>query len=164
MNKKTIYIIVAVLVVVIVVAAAGVILLNNNDGNEGTDNQPTTTPTPVADATSIQFTVTSEDGTYLYSAKNIGDNTVLAIEYIDESHGFTTIIDGEHQMAADNMSGTWVEQDFQETKSDWQPMFETYLHDLSGWTSGDWTDGSTTISNIKVNPTLDDSIFDIPTA
>lgn len=165
MNKKTIYIVVAVLVVVIVVGVAGVLLLNN--GNNGEDTNPTATPEPspsVADATSLQFTVTDSTGTYIYSAKNIGDETILAIEYPDETAGFKVIIDGAHQTAASNMTGTWATEDFQTDKAQWQPLFEDYIHDLADWTSGTWTsaDGATTITDISVNPTLDDSMFEVP--
>jgi len=165
MNKKTIYIVVAVLVVVIVVGVAGVLLLNNG-GNNGQTTNPTATPAPgVADATSLQFTATDSSGTYVYYAKNIGAETILAIEYVDATAGFKIIIDGSHQTAASNMTGTWATEDFQTDKAQWQPLFEAYVDDLANWTSGTWTstDGKTTISDISVNPTLADSIFEVPT-
>jgi len=39
--------------------------------------------------------------------------------------------------------------------------FEDYRTELSNWTGGTWTspDGSITISDIQVNPSLPDSLF-----
>ncbi len=164
MNKKTIYIVVAVLVVVIVVGVAGVLLLNQ--GGNGGQPTPTATPAPsVADATSLQFTVKDSSGTYTYYAKNIGAETILAVEYLDPTAGFKIIINGADQTAASNMTGTWATEDFQTDKAQWQPLFEGYVHDLANWTSGEWTstDGATKISGISVNPTLADSVFQVPT-
>lgn len=162
LNKKTIYIIVAVLVVVIVVGVAGVMLLNNGgNGGEATPT-PAPTQTPVADATSLQFTVTDATGSYKWSAKNIDSDILLSIEYLDEAAGFTIVINGAEHTAASDPAG--VAGDFQTTWDQWYPMFEGYVDALAHWTSGDWTseDGTVTISGISVNPTLDDSMFQIP--
>jgi len=165
MDKKTIYIVVAVVVVILVVGIAGVMLLNNG-GNGGTDTTPTPEPTqtPVADATSLEFTVTDSSGTYEYKAKNIGSETQLSIEYVDATFGFSIIINGTSHEAYSDMTGTWQADDFQTTWDQWYPLFEGYVDSLAHWTSGDYTseDGTTTISNIVVNPTIDDSVFEVP--
>lgn len=162
MNKKTIYIIVAVLVVVIVVAGAAILLMNGGFGGE-----PTATPTPnpgVAGASSLQFTVEDTTGTYLYSAKNISSGLLLNIQYCDVEAGFSIIIDGVNHKAYSNMTGTWVEEAFQTTWDQWYPLFEGYVDSLAHWTSGEWTsaDGKVKIYDILVNPTLSDSLFQVP--
>jgi hypothetical protein len=162
-DKKTIYIIVAVLIVVIVVGVAGVMLLNPGEGGEATPT-PEPTQTPVADATSLQITVTDATGSYQWSAKNIDSDILLSIEYLDETAGFTIIINGAEHTAASDMTGSWADEDFQTTWDQWYPMFEGYVDALAHWTEGDWTsdDGTVTISDISVNPTLDDSLFQKP--
>ena len=165
MNKKTLYIVVAVVVVILIVGVAGVMLLNNGEnGGTGTTPTPEPTQTPVADATSLEFTVTDSSGTYEYKAKDIGGETKLSIEYVDETAGFSIIIDGVSHEAMSDMTGTWQAEDFQTTWDQWYPLFEGYVDSLAHWTSGDYTseDGTTTISNIAVNPTIDDSVFEVP--
>jgi hypothetical protein len=64
------------------------------------------------------------------------------------------------------MTGTWnADENFEEVKAQWQPLFEGYRSDLADWTSCTWTltDGTTTITEISVNPTLADSVFEVPT-
>lgn len=159
------YIVVAVIVVVLVVGIAGVMLLNN--GNNGTTNPtPSPTPTPVADASSLQFSVEDSTGTYLYYADNIGSETLLAISYIDETAGFSVIMNGTGHTANSNMTGTWAEEDFQTTWDQWYPVFEGYVDSLAHWTEGQWTseDGTTRIFDISVNPELDDSCFQVPSS
>lgn len=163
LNKKTIYIVVAVLVVIIVVGVAGVLLLNQ--GGDGGDATPTPGPTqtPVADATSLQFSVEDETGTYRYSARNIDSETDLAIEYLDETAGFKIVIDGAAHTANSNMTGTWAEEDFETAWGDWNPLFEGYVDSLAHWTEGEYTsEDGTRIFDISVNPTLDDSLFEVP--
>jgi hypothetical protein len=164
MNKKMIYIVVAVIVVVLVVGVAGVMLLNNNGNNGNTDPTPTPGPIAVADATSLQFSVEDSTGTYIYYADNIGSETQLAISYVDETAGFTIIMNGTAHTANSNMTGTWAEDDFQTTWDQWYPLFEGYVDSLAHWTEGEWTseDGTTRIFDISVNPELDDSCFEVP--
>lgn len=159
-----IYIVVAVLVVVIVVGVAGVMLLNQG-GNGGTTPTPTPAPVAVSDATSLQFTVVDETGTYNYYARNIGSEMDLAIQYVDATAGFSIIFDGAEHKSWSNMTGTWTEGTFTSDWEQWYPLYEGYVDSLAHWTEGDWTstDGKTTISGIKVNPTIDESCFEVPT-
>lgn len=165
LNKKTIYLVVAVLVVVLVVAVAAYMLLYQPGGST-TNPTPTPTPEPVAvaDATSLQFTVEDSTGQYRYSAMNIGSETQLAIEYLDEAAGFSIIINGTTHTAFSDMTGTWTEDDFQTTWDQWYPVFEGYVDSLAHWTEGEYTseDGTTRIFDIQVNSTLDESCFEVP--
>lgn len=159
MNKKTIYIIVAVVIVVIVVAGAGILLLNNG-GNGG---EPEATPTPtapagVASATSIKFTVTDSTGTYTYSAKNLDSDALVRIE--NESGDFILIVNCADGKASMYAGGEWIEDDF----TTWSDTWTGYFSCLADWTEGDWTseDGTISITDITLNPTLEDSIFEVP--
>jgi hypothetical protein len=165
MDKKTLYIVVAVLVVVIVVAVAGVMLLNQGGNGETTTPTPTPAPVAVADATSLQFTVEDSTGTYMYYARNIGSEMDLAIQYVDATAGFSIIFDGAEHKSWSNMTGAWTEGTFTSDWDQWYPLYEGYVDSLAHWTEGEWTstDGTTKIVDIAVNPTLDDSCFEVPT-
>jgi hypothetical protein len=162
MNKNTTYILVAVLAIILVVAGAGVLLLMNDGADNGNGNG-NGTPN-VIDATSLQFEVEDPTGTYKYSAKNIGSETLLRIEYLDEEFGFAVIIDGAEHEAWSNMAGEWVEEDFEATWDDWYDLWRGYVDSLAHWTEGEYTsaDGTIRIYNIEVNPTLADSLFQVP--
>lgn len=168
MNKKTIYIVVAVLVVVIVVAGAGILLLNGGDGGE-----PQATPTPppsVMDATSLQFTVEAtidgETSTTTYYAKGIGSSEAMLRIDLDlgEAGNLIYIINGAEHKAWMGMAGEWSEAPFEETWDDWNALWAGYVENLAHWTSGTYTseDGTVKISNITLNPTLADSLFQVP--
>jgi hypothetical protein len=158
MNKKTMYILVAVLVAVIVVGGVAAYALMNTGGNNGEEEKA-----KVADATSLQFTIEDETGTYKYSAKNMDTDTLLRMEYLDEEYGFIIILDNGEEKAWSTMSGEWAEENYETTYNDWNPVWEDYLECLADWTEGDgeWTseDETVKISDITVNPELDDSLF-----
>jgi hypothetical protein len=78
------------------------------------------------------------------------------------------IVNGEQQKAWANEGSGWVDLSdaFKAQWDLWAPTYEAYADQLATWTSGDWTytdgDASVTITNIVVNPTLADSLFQAP--
>jgi len=170
MDQKTLAIVVIAIVVVAVVGVGAYWYLSNAGEGDGNEPTPTPTPTGVADATSLQFTVDitggASEGTTNYYAKNIGtDNMMVRVECEYGGMTLTYIVNGAEQKAwADEGTG-WV--DLSDTFKDqwdlWAPTYQTYADQLGTWTAGDWTytdgDASVTISNIMVNPTLADSLF-----
>jgi len=78
-----------------------------------------------------------------------------------------TIINGETQEAWMYSMGTWtdISSMFSSYWDQYQSQAQTYTTQLSGWTGGDYTytdptSGATvTLSNIQINPSLDDSLF-----
>ncbi len=168
MNKQTTYVLVAVLVIIVVVGAAGAYILLNTGGNGG---EPEPTPTPsVADATSLQFTVEAttdgETSTTTYYAKNIGGSEALLRVEVDlgEAGKLVYIINGAEHKAWMGMADEWSEADFEETWDDWNALWAGYVQSLAHWTEGEYTseDGTVKISNISLNPTLADSLFQAP--
>ena len=173
MNKKTVYIVVAVIAVILVVGVAGIVLLNN--GNGGTN--PTPTPEepsviPVSDATSLQFKVdTVTEGTTSttnYFAKDLDKSEKqLRVEIVIPDIGnIVYVVNGANHTAWTNESGEWAEADFDTNWENWYTnAFAEYVDNLAHWTDGDYTseDGNTTIYQIVVNPTLEDSLFEMPT-
>ncbi len=170
LDKKTIYVIVAVVVVVLVVGVAGVMLLNNG-GNGDTNPTPTPTAEPsVADATSIQFTVTDSAAglTYQYQCRNLNaDDEMLRVDMDlgGDMGTYNYIIDMgtmESWMSVDGT--TWTAGDFATDCTDYATPFHAYLDKIvdNGGTA-DFTyagdAGDVTISGITVNPTIEDSVF-----
>jgi len=121
----------------------------------------------ISGATSLSFTVSSTIGgvtNLTYKAKNIGANNLkLRIEGTAAGQEITYIINGETQQAWIYTAGQWIDMSstFSSYWSTWSESLSGYQESLSGWTSGTYTspDGSVTISNIQVDPTLDDSLF-----
>jgi len=174
MDQKTIAIVTIAIVVVAVIAVGAYWVLSNPPENGGSETPtPTPTPTGVADATSLQYSVEitggASAGTYNYYAKNIGtSDMMIRIEIPLGEMDFTYIVNGAEQKAWSNEGSGWV--DLSATFSDqwalWEPTWQAYTDKLASWTSGDWTytdtDGSAvTITDITVNPTLDDSLFQV---
>jgi acyl carrier protein len=162
-NKKTIYIIVAILAIVIVAVAAAALLMNNDDS----------TPAPEvvlpADATSLKFTVTDSTGaTYDVAIQNVNKDTQkLRLDMTIEGEVYNYIIDSadttKYAMAIDNT-------DWMELK--WDDNAEMTLATVNSFVEAiiEWNESGTTYSftagdveynatNIKVNPSLDDSLF-----
>ena len=171
MDQKTMAIVVIVIVIVAVVGVGAYWALTSGGGNGGDE-----TPTGVADATSLQYSVEitggESEGTYNFYAKNIGtDDMMIRIEIpLGDDMEFTYIVNGAEQKAWSNEGSGWV--DLSDTFSDqwdlWDPTWQAYTDNLASWTSGDWTytdtDGSTvTITGITVNPSLADSLFQAET-
>jgi hypothetical protein len=188
-SRKTL---IAVIVIILIVAlAVGVYL-----ATRGTSTNPSTTPTPtpssgatptptatssgtganVAGASSLQFTETitnssgAVQGTYTYSAKNIGtSNMMIRIEIsnVPSSDNMVFIVNGALQQAWLETGGQWTDMSsaFTSNWNSWKSTFVGVQNNLTSWTgAGDYTyadpqGDSVRISNISVNPSLADSLF-----
>jgi len=175
MNKKAIsWVIIAVVIVaVVVVGVVAYWALTNtggdNGGNGGNGGEDVYT---AQNATSLQFTVSATEGTSIgttiYSAKNIGtDDMMVRVEIQAEGMSIIYIVNGAQDKAWANEGSGWT--DLSDTFSDqwdlWAPTFTAYKGSFEGWESGEWTfddtDGFTvTVSDIAINPTLEDSLFE----
>ena len=181
-------VIIAVLIVVVYLAAQG--LGTNNSVTPTPTPVPGTTATPapstsptssgtgsdIAEASSLKFTVTMTDSSgattasYTYSAKNAGtSNMMMRVEFTDpdSSSNFIYIVNGALRQAWMSSNGEWIDLSsaYDSQYSDWNETFSDYKNNLSDWTGlGDWsyTVGGETIRihNIKVNPSLPDSMFE----
>jgi len=109
---------------------------------------------------------TSSSGT-LY-IKDIGTpNMKVRAETTTMGQNVIMIINGETQEAWMYSMGTWtdISSMFSSYWDQYQSQAQTYTTQLSGWTGGDYTytdptSGATvTLSNIQINPSLDDSLF-----
>jgi hypothetical protein len=168
MNKKGVswVIIGIVIVAVVVIGVVAYWALTNTGEGEG----PTPTPGPgVADATSLQFDVSTSEKDISFQAKNLGTSEILlrvGETYTDGSE-FTYIMNQAEEKAWANFEGSWtdVSTDFSTYWTDtWEPSLNGYIAELANWSgTGDYqiqAGGETqTISNIVVNPTLADSLF-----
>jgi hypothetical protein len=184
-----------ILIVLIVVVAAGIYLAsmgNNNNTNPSATSTPTpssgvtptSSPSPsssstganVASAGSLQFTETvtnssgAVQGTYTYSAKNIGtSNMMIRIEISDvpSSDNMVYIVNGALQQAWLETGGQWTDMSsaFTSNWSSWNSAFTGVQNSLTSWSGiGDYTytdpqGDSVRIYNIGVNPSLADSLF-----
>jgi hypothetical protein len=150
-------------------------------GTTATPN-PSTSPTnsgtavDVAGASSLQFTVsiTNSSGgamtSYTYSAKNAGTtNMMIRVEFTDPNSGgsFAYIVNGAQQKAWMQTGGQWIDltSSFASEWDSWDSTFKSYQTSLADWNGlGDWsyTVGGETIRihDIKVNPSLPDSMFE----
>jgi cytoskeletal protein RodZ len=139
---------------------------------------PTQTATPtsapgVSGANSLQYTVSATSngvpqGSYIYSAKNIGtSDLMLRIEFTDTDGSKTIyIINGKDQKAYAFSDNQWTDLSvaYQTQYATWSQLWQGYFNALTGWSgvgSYTYTSGtdSVTISNISVNPSLPDSLF-----
>jgi hypothetical protein len=166
-NKKTIYIIVAILAVVIVAVAAAALLMNNDGTSEPT---PTPEPQSVADATSIQFVATDNTNDLVYdcAVRNINEvNEDVRLDMTVEGEVYSYIIKLEDSTSFLSMDSgeTWTKTNFAEDS-----MYLLIVHGFIDELAENWDGQATTfsytaddtdyvISNIKVNPTLEDSLF-----
>jgi outer membrane lipoprotein-sorting protein len=169
MNKKTMYgIVAAIVIVVVVIAVAGAYVLMNNGGGAGNSAN-------VASATSLQYTISATNssgasqGSYVFYAKDAGtSNMKMRIEFTN-ADGATAIyiVNGAEQKAWVSNNGVWadVSTSYSTVWDSWNSQWTAYKNSLSAWSgTGDYvyTDSSgnsVKISNISVNPTLDDSLF-----
>jgi hypothetical protein len=87
----------------------------------------------------------------------------VRVEGTTAGQEFVYIINGAQQKVWIYAAGQWIDMSgsFSEYWGTWEGAFEGYQTDLSGWTGGTYTspDGTVTIHDIIVNPTLDDSLF-----
>jgi len=175
-NKKGISMLVIVAIIVIVVVVVGIAVYWWYSGGGG---EPTPTPAPTPDvegASSIRFDVNATiDGALevdRFTAKNLGtSNVLLRVDQTDaQGNEFTYLMNQTAQTVwADFGTG------FIDYSSDWTTYWdstlignaalESYMDALvDGWDgTGDYeftANGNTfIISNIVVDPTIDDSVF-----
>lgn len=170
------YIVVAAIVIIIVVvAAAGAYVLMNSGGGGGGGGGGGNSA-DVASATSLKYTVSVTNssgaslGSYVFSAKDAGtSNAKMRIEFTNPDGGTTIyIVNGALQKAWVQTDGQWtdVSSSFSTVWDPWNAQWTAYRDSLAAWSgTGDYTyTDSTTgdsvkISNISVNPTLDDALF-----
>jgi hypothetical protein len=160
-------IIAVVVVVVVAVAGVGAYVLVSRGG--GTGGGGGGGGGDIGSATSLKFDVSSTTGgvssSMTFYVKGIGSDAVkMRVEGTAAGQEFKLIINGEQEKVWMYIAGQWM--DFSSSYSDyweqWNSAFSGYKESLSGWAgSGTWTspDGTVTISNIQVNPTLEDSLF-----
>ena len=163
MNQKGIAPLVIVAIVVIVaVAGVGIYVATRGEGVPGEGEG-------IAGATSMQCDVSSTVGgvtsTFTFKAKNIGTpNLMMRMEGTFAGQDSIYIINGAQQKAWTYVAGTWTDLSAQYLKlwDQWNQAFQDLQTGLSGWTGGTWTspDGTATVSNIQVNLSLPDSLFE----
>ncbi|MCX8153862.1 MAG: hypothetical protein N3E52_05460 [Candidatus Bathyarchaeota archaeon] len=178
MNKNAVSKLLVVGVVVIVVVAAGVAaywLLANPGGTGGQTGSEETggeTAPNVASANSLQFdviaTINGVQEQYRFIAKNIGtSNLMIRVDQTDpQGNAFKYIINSAEQKVWVYYNGDWMDMSAQFSTywDQWKPAFDGYRSSLEGWSgTGDYeytANGNTfKITNIIVNPTLADSLF-----
>jgi len=99
-----------------------------------------------------------------FKAKDIGSSSMrIRIEGTAAGYDFIYIINGANQTLWVYAMGQWTDMSssFSTYWDTWTGAFEGYQTNLSGWTGGTYTspDGTVTIHDIIVNPSLDDSLF-----
>jgi len=165
MNQKGIapLIIVAIVAVVAVAAGVGIYAATRGGGGGGGGGEG------ISGAQSLQFDVNATVGgvstTYTLMAKNIGtSNLMMKIDGTFAGQAIIYIVNGAQQKVWMYAAGQWTDlsEGFSTYWSQWSQTFQGYKTGLSGWTGGTWTssDGTVTISNIQVNPSLSDSLFE----
>ena len=168
MNKKGVswVIIGIVIVAVVVIGVVAYWALTNTGGEEG----PTPTPTPgIEDATSLQFDVATSEKDITFQVKNLGTSEILlrvGETYTDGSE-LTYIMNQTDQTVWAEYGGEWTDESANWATywtDTWEPSLNGYVTGLADWSgTGDFeiqAGGETqTISNIVVNPTLADSLF-----
>jgi FlaG/FlaF family flagellin (archaellin) len=171
MNKKGVSLVIigVVIVAVVVIGVVAYWALTNTGGEENPTPTPTPTPTSgIADATSLQFDVSTSEKDVTFQVKNLGTSEILMRvgETYSDGSSFVYIMDQAEQKAWANFDGSWtdVSSDFSTYWDTWQPSLNGYVAELANWSgTGDYeiqAGGETqTISNIVVNPTLADSLF-----
>lgn len=163
MNQKGIapLIIAGIVAVVAVAGGVGIYVATRGGGGGGGES--------ITGASSLQFDVsaTTENlsSTYTLKAKNIGtSNLMMRIDGTVSDQNIIIIVNGVQQKAWIYEAGTWIDlsSSYSTYWNTWSQAFSGYQTDLSGWTGGSWTssDGSVTIGNVQVNPSLSDSVFE----
>ncbi len=171
MNKKAVsWVIIAVVIIAVVVIGVVAYWALTSTGGEtgGGEEKP-----DVAGATSLQFDVTATiEGVteeYTFMAKNIGTSQLmLRVEQTDaQGNEFKYILNQAQQKVWVYYDGAWVDlsDQFATYWDQWNPALNSYKTNLEDWTgTGDYeytaNGNSYKISNILVNPTLADSLFE----
>ena len=166
MNKKGISMLVIVAIVVIVVAVVGIAayyVLTTGESGENGEEKP-----DVAGATSISFDVTLAEETDKFTAKNLGTSDVLlrVDQAASDGSTFTYLMNQTAQTAWANFGGEWMdvsatfEADYWNSPLIGKTALDSYMTALADWSgTGDFEGDSFVISNIVLNPTLDDAVF-----
>lgn len=170
MNKKAVswMVIGVVIVAVVVVGVVAQWAMTSGGGENGGEETP-----DVAGATSLQFdviaTVEGDQQNYKFMAKNLGTSEVMMrVELVDPTGAeFIYLLNEAEQEAWAYWDGAWedISATFSTYQDMWNPNLDDYKTNLADWTgTGDYeyTDSSGSsikVSNIVVNPTLEDSLF-----
>jgi len=163
-------IIAVVVIVVVAVAGVGIYVATRGGGTGGGGGGGGgTTGGDIGSATSLSFDVAATAAgysiSYTFKAKDLGSsNAKMRVDMTTAGTTVGYIINGALQKVWVSYGGTWTELpgEYSTQWSTWDEMLSGYQTDLAGWTSGTYTspDGSVTISNVQVNPTLADSLFE----
>lgn len=168
-------VIVAIIVIAVVIGGIAVYWWYSGGGGEPT---PTPAPTPdVEGATSIRFDVNATINGALeidrFTAKNLGTSDVLLrVDQTDaQANEFIYLMNQTGQTAWANVAGEWIdvsstfEADYWNSPLIGKVALDSYMDALAdGWTGTgnyEYTSNGNTfiISNIVLNPTIDDSVF-----
>jgi hypothetical protein len=173
MNQKTLAIAVIVVVVVAAVVAGVYLATQGGGGGGGGGGGATPTPTGVAGASSLQFSVdvTSAGVSHssIYMAKNVGTSSMMIRVEITTSEGnYIYIVNGAQQKAWGYAGGEWTDlsDTFSDQWSSWNSTWTGYESNLLNWSgSGDYrytapNGDSVRVYDISVNPSLADSLFE----
>jgi hypothetical protein len=188
-NRKPLVAIIVIILVIALIAGAYLATRGNGNTNPSATPTPTpnpnasATPKPstsgvganVAGASSLQFTVSVTNssggsvGSYTYYAKNAGSaSQMVRIEFNDPSgESFVYIVNGALQQVWVESGGQWTDLSsaYSSQAGAWNNAFLGYKNSLTNWSGvGDWTytdpNGDTVkISNVSVDPSLPDSLF-----
>ncbi|MEM4733139.1 MAG: hypothetical protein QXD70_01260 [Candidatus Bathyarchaeia archaeon] len=173
MNKKAISKLLIVGLVVVIVVASGAVAywMLTNPAGTGEQTGGETAPN-VAGANSLQFdviaTIQGAQEKYQFWAKNLGTQNLMMRVELTDAHGevFKFIINSAEHKVWVYYEGGWTDMSEQFTTywDQWKPAFDEYKSNLENWSgTGDYeytANGNTfKITNIHVNPTLPDSLF-----
>lgn len=160
---------VIVVIIVIAVVVAGIAVYFLYSGGEG---EPEPTPNPVEGATSMRFDVNATvDGLLevdMFTMKNLGTSDILLrVDQTDaQGNAFVYLMNQTGQTAWVKYAGEWMdmsstfESDYWNSELIGYAAVETYMTALEDWSgTGDYEGDTFIISNIVVNPTLEDSVF-----
>ena len=172
------YIVVVAIVVIIIIAGVAAYIFLYSGGEEGNGgNGGGETIYTLGNATSLQFSVLSmiSDSTTAldFAAKNLDNMDLMLRVDLDIGGGtvFSYIMYG-NQTSFNNETGVWMESVFETDWQNWNTdQFSSYRNHNPDWTTGDddieYTDdlgNSITVYDIVINPSLDDSLFAVPSA
>ena len=173
-NKKGISTLVIVAIIVIAVVIAGIAIYVWYSGGGEPTPTPTPTPTsPVEGATSMRFdveaTVEGAVETDRFTVKNLGTSDILLRVDQTDAQGteFIYLMNQTGQTAWANFGGEWMdvsatfEADYWNNPLIGKVALDKYMTALADWSgTGDYEGDTFTISNIVVNPTIEDSTFE----
>ena len=174
MNKKGISTLVIVAIIVIAVVIGGIAVYVWYSGGGGEEPTPTPAPTPdIEGATSMRFDVNATVDEVLevdrFTAKNLGTSDVLLrVDQTDaQGNEFIYLMNQTAQTAWANFAGEWTDDSANFEAYYWNSeligkvALDKYMTALADWSgTGDYEGDTFTISNIVVNPEIEDSVFE----